>query len=271
MLSINRNVLFTKLHEPLNTILSNFLQMTSSQVKVRTGISGFDSIISGGFRQGRSVVLSGPAGSGKTTFGMQFLYMGAKDFDEPGIFVTLSQSPNEIKNDFKSFGWDIQKLIEDDRIIIIDARPFKMEEGFIALDESLYRGETLPFMHLTQLILSSIKRIDAKRLVIDSLTVLGMQYTNSFYVRQGLQGMVHALEDQQCTSLLISETTDSEKIPIEWHVASGIVLLHHVRKEDTMERAIQVVKMRGVRHREQIFPIKLTESGLQIMHPRLVP
>lgn len=245
--------------------------MSSSQVKVRTGIPGFDSIISGGFRRGRAVVLSGPSGSGKTTFGLQFLYSGSKDFDEPGVFVTLSQSPDEIRNDFRSFGWDVQKLIDDGKMIIIDARPFKMEEGFIALDESLYRGEALPFMHLTQLILSSIKRIDAKRLVIDSLTVLGMQYTNNFYIRQGLQGMVQTLEDQQCTTLLICEDVEPGKVPVEWYVASGVVLLHYTRKEDTMERAIQVIKMRGVRHGEQIFPIKLTESGLQIMHPKLVP
>ena len=245
--------------------------MDTFEVKVRTGIPGFDSIISGGFRRDRAVILSGSPGSGKTTFGMQFLYSGAKDFDEPGIFVTLSQSPSEIRNDFKSFGWDIQKLIDEGKMIIIDARPFKTEDGFIALDESLYRGESLPFMHLTQLILSSIKRIEAKRLVIDSLTVLGMQYTNSFYMRQGLQGMVHALEEQHCTSILISENVDSEKTPIEWYVSSGVVLLHHLRKDDTMERAIQVIKMRGTRHSEQIFPIKLNESGLQIMHPRLVP
>ncbi|MDE1726745.1 MAG: recombinase RecA [Thaumarchaeota archaeon] len=245
--------------------------MSAPQVKVRTGVPGFDSVISGGFRRGKTIVLSGPPGSGKTTFGMQFLYFGAKDFDEPGIFVTLSQSPDEIKNDFKSFGWDVQKLFDDGKMIIIDARPFKMEDGFIALDESLYRGESLPFMHLTQLILSSIKRIGAKRLVIDSLTVLGMQYTNSFYTRRGLQGMVHTLEDQQCTSLLVSEENKTDKTPFEWHVVSGIVLLHHVRKEDTMERAIQVIKMRGTKHSEQIFPIKLTESGLQIIHPRIVP
>ncbi|MGI0055922.1 MAG: ATPase domain-containing protein, partial [Nitrosarchaeum sp.] len=79
--------------------------MDSSQVKVRTGIPGLDSIMSGGFREGRTIVLSGPTGSGKTTFGMQFLHSGAKDFDEPGVFVTLSESPREIKNDFRMFGW----------------------------------------------------------------------------------------------------------------------------------------------------------------------
>ncbi|TLY03645.1 MAG: recombinase RecA [Thaumarchaeota archaeon] len=244
--------------------------MSLSQ-RVRTGIPGFDSVISGGFREGMNVVLSGSPGSGKTTLGMQFLYHGARDFDEAGIFVTLSESPISIRNNFVSYGWDIQKLIDEGKMIIIDARPFKMEEGFVALDESLYRGETLPFMHLSQLILSSIKRVKAKRVVIDSLSVLAMQYTNKFYARQGLQGMVHALESQGCTLMMISEMGESQKIPTEWYVASGIILLHYIRREDTMERAIQVIKMRGIRHNEQVLPIKIGESGIQVVHPRLVP
>ncbi len=238
-------------------------------VKVKTGISGFDSVISGGFRQGQTIVVSGSIGSGKTTFGIQFLYSGAKDFEEPGIFVTLSQSPSEIKNDFKSFGWDVQKLIEEGKMIIIDARPFKKEEGFIAFDESLYRGEQMPFMHLTQLILSSIKRIGAKRLVLDSLSVLEMQYTDDFYIRQGLQGMIYALEGQNCTSILLSESELPDKVHVEWYITSGLIMLYHVRKGDAMERSIQVVKLQGMKHSEQVFPMKLNELGLQIMHPRI--
>ena len=245
--------------------------MGEDMTKIRTGIPGFDSVLSGGFGQGKTIALSGPPGSGKTTFGLQFLYSGAKDFDEPGIFVTLSQSPTEIKNDFKSFGWDIQKLIDEGQMIIIDARPFKKKEGFIALDESLYQGEPLPFMHLTQLILSSIKKINAKRIVVDSITVLAMQYVNNFYIRQGLQGLVYALEDQHCMSILISEIDSSEKSPVEWYVSSGVILLRHVQKEYSMERTIQVIKMRGSHHSEQIFPIKLNEGGMQIMYPQMIP
>lgn len=249
----------------------DFHMMDEEVIQVRTGIPGFDSVLAGGLRQGKTISLSGPPGSGKTTFGMQFLYSGAKDFGESGIFVTLSQSPTEIKNDCKSLGWDIQKLIDAGQLIIIDARPFKKKEGFIALDESFYYGEPLPFMHLTQLILSSIKKIGAKRVVVDSLTVLAMQYVNNFYIRQGLQGLVYALEDQHCMSMLISEVDTYEKSPMEWYVLSGVILLCHVRKEYSMERTIQVLKMRGLKHSEQIFPIKLNEMGIQIMYPKIMP
>ncbi len=237
--------------------------------KVRTGIPGFDTVISGGLREGRQIVVCGPPGSGKTTFGLQFLYSGAKDFDEPGVYVTLSQSAEEIVKDSKSFGWDIQELMKQGKLLIIDARPFKTENGIVVLDESLYRGESVPFGHLTQLILSGIKRVDAKRLVVDSLTVLAMQYSNEFYMRQGMQGLVQTLEDYNCTSLLITEQPQHEQIPIEWYVASGIIMMNHVRKQDTMERSIQVLKLRGVDHEDQIYPIKLESDGLRILHPKL--
>jgi circadian clock protein KaiC len=243
--------------------------MELTYTKVRTGIPGFDTIISGGLREGRPIVICGPPGSGKTTFGLQYLYSGAKDFDEPGVYVTLSQSAEEITKDCKQFGWDIQNLMAQGKLLIIDARPFKIQEGYLALDESLYRGESVPFEHLTQLILSGIKRIDAKRLVVDSLTVLGMQYSNNFYMRQGMQGLMQTLEDYKCTSILITEQPNKDEIPVEWYVASGIIMMHHVRKEDTMERTIQVLKLRGVRHDDQIYPMKLDENGLRVLHPKL--
>ena len=77
--------------------------------KVRTGIPGLDSILSGGLRGGMNVVLSGQPGSGKTTMGMQFLYYGAKDFDESGIFVTLSESPNSDRKSTRLNSSHIQK------------------------------------------------------------------------------------------------------------------------------------------------------------------
>ena len=238
--------------------------MDSTYSKVKTGIPGLDSILSGGLKKTRSVLISGPTGSGKTTFGLQFLYSGAKDFDEPGVYITMSQNIDDIKNDCKSFGWDFDDLIQKDKILMIDARPFKIQDETIGKDDSLYRGEQLPFEHLTRLFLSSIKRIDAKRVVIDSVTILAMQYQDKFYMRQGLQGMIQALENYGVTSLIISEFSESLEIPLEWFVTSGIIQLRHTRKEDTMERSIQITKMRGIKHSEQIHPIVLGNDGLYI-------
>ena len=245
--------------------------MNYTYFKVKTGIPGLDSIISGGLKKDRSVIISGPPGSGKTTFGLQFLYSGARDFDEPGIYITMSQNIDEIKNDCKSFGWDFDDLITKDKIMMIDARPFKIQDKLIGKDDSLYRGEQMPFEHLTKLLLSSIRRIEAKRVVIDSITILAMQYLDKFYMRQGLQGMIHALENYNVTSLIISEHSENNKTPLEWFVTSGIIQLRHTRKEDTMERTIQVTKMRGINHSQQIHPIVLDGDGIHILHPRLTP
>ena len=245
--------------------------MSATYEKVKTGIPGLDSIMSGGLKQRRTIVVSGPPGSGKTTLGLQFLHSGAKDFDEPGIYITLAQNIGEIKKDCALYGWDFDDLIEKDKILMIDARPFKVIDETIGKDDSLYRGEQLPFEHLTKLISRSIKRISAKRLVIDSITVLSMQYSNDFYIRQGLQGLIQALENYGVTSLLLSETTDDNQIPPEWFVSSGIIQLRHTRNQDNMDRTIQITKLRGVRHSEQIHPIIIDETGMQVMHPRIMP
>ncbi len=250
--------------------IENYSQfiVNNSELKIRTGIPGFDLIIDGGLKEGKTIVLSGESGSGKSTFGMQFLHNGALDFEEPGIFVTLTQSPQELISDFSVFGWNIEKLIEEEKIMIIDARPFKISDEHFESSEILYESEPFPFTHLTQLIMQGIKKIHAKRLVVDSLSVLSIQYGNQFNTRQGIQKMIHSLDEQRCTSIFISENLES-RTPPEWYAASGIVILNHVQKTNTMERSIQVIKMRGVKHSEQTYPIRFNENGYQVLHPRL--
>ncbi len=103
------------------------------------------------------------------------------------------------------------------------------------------------FEHLTKLILSSVKRVEAKRAVVDSVAILSMQYPDKFFMRQGLQGMVQALENSGVASLILSEHSENEEIPLEWFVTSGIIHLHHTRVKDTVERTIQITKMRGIK------------------------
>jgi len=231
---------------------------------VKTGIPGFDSTLSVGLKKNSSVVVSGPPGSGKTTFGLQFIYSGAKEFDEPGVYISLSQSIDEIKNDCKSFGWDIEDLIAKEKILMIDLRPFKIKDEIVGRDDSLYRGEQIPFEHLTKFILNSIKKIKAKRIVIDSISILGMQYSDKFYMRQGLQGMIQSLENFDVTSLLISEFLENNEIPLEWFVTSGIIQLDNQIIDDKMRRTIKIIKLRGIKHSDQVHSLELGSNGLYV-------
>jgi len=235
-----------------------------SKSVVKTGIPGFDSTLSVGLKKNSSVVVSGPPGSGKTTFGLQFIYSGAKEFDEPGVYISLSQSIDEIKNDCKSFGWNIEDLISKEKILMIDLRPFKIKDEVIVRDDSLYRGEQIPFEHLTKFILNSIKKIKAKRIVIDSISILGMQYSDKFYTRQGLQGMIQSLENFGVTSLLISEFSENNEVPLEWVVTSGIIQLDNQITDDKMRRTIKIIKLRGIEHSEQVHSLELGSNGLYV-------
>lgn len=231
---------------------------------LKTGIPGFDSILSEGLKKNSSIIVSGPPGSGKTIFGLQFIYSGAKDYDEPGVYISLSQSIEEIKHDCESFGWDIDKQIEKGKILMVDLRPFKIKDEVIGKEESLYRGEQIPFEHLTKFILNSIKKINAKRIVIDSISILGMQYADKFYMRQGLQGMIQSLENFKITSLLISEATETKDSPPEWFVTSGIIHLNNQFVGNQMKRTIRITKLRGIKHSEKVHSIELGKDGLCI-------
>lgn len=231
---------------------------------VKTGIPGFDSSLSTGFKKNSSILISGPPGSGKTTFGLQYIYSGAKEFDEPGVYLSLAQNIEEIKSDCKSFGWDIEKLIRNGKILMLDLRPFKIKEKTIERDDSLYRGEQIAFEHLTEFILNSIKKINAKRVVIDSISILQMQYTDEFYMRQGLQGMLQALENFGVTSLLLAETSEKEKTPFEGFATSGIIQLNNQITNNEIKRTIKIIKLRGIEHSQHIHTLELSDDGLHI-------
>ena len=249
-----------------------FFTIFKSQIKSKNiknseitipGIIGFDSLTSG-LKKNSSVMVSGPPGSGKTTFGLQFICAGAKDYDEPGVYISLSQSIDEIKNDCKSIGLNIDELILKNKILMIDLRPFKIKDKVIGKDDSLYRGEQIPFEHLTKFILNSIKKIKAKRIVIDSISTLGMQYSDKFYMRQGLQGMIQSLENFNVTSILISEFSENKKTPLEWFATSGIIQLDNQMVNDKMKRTIKITKLRGMKHSEQVHSLEIGSDGLII-------
>ena len=97
--------------------------------RVPTGIIGLDELIEGGFPESRSVLLSGACGTGKSIFCAQFIYQGAKKYNDPGIYVTLDERPNLIREDMMRFGWDFRKLEDQNMIQIIDGSIAKIGVG----------------------------------------------------------------------------------------------------------------------------------------------
>jgi circadian clock protein KaiC len=91
--------------------------------KIRTMIEGFDDISHGGLPVGRTTIVSGTSGTGKTMLAVQFLYNGITQFDEPGVFVTFEESPIDIIKNAHSFGWDLQRLVDEGKLFILDASP----------------------------------------------------------------------------------------------------------------------------------------------------
>jgi KaiC/GvpD/RAD55 family RecA-like ATPase len=91
--------------------------------KLPTGIEGFDDICHGGLPVARSTLISGTSGTGKTVFSLNFLYNGIRQFNEPGIFVTFEESPLDILRNAASFGWNLQEMVEQDKLFLLDASP----------------------------------------------------------------------------------------------------------------------------------------------------
>jgi circadian clock protein KaiC len=92
-------------------------------------IEGFDDISHGGLPAGRSTLVSGTSGTGKTLFAVQFIYNGITYFEEPGVFVTFEESPEDIVKNAYSFGWDLQKMVDDSKLFILDASPDPRRTG----------------------------------------------------------------------------------------------------------------------------------------------
>ena len=131
--------------------------------RVKTGIAGFDKMLNGGFLRNQVVLIAGAPGTGKTTFGLEFLYNGATKFNEPGIFVTFEELPQQIYRDAMSLGWDLQKLESEGKLKILCTSPRVLQ----ATEE---REEVLGRM---------IKEMGAKRIAIDSISQFRMIRTKS--------------------------------------------------------------------------------------------
>src|SRR3989344_5257673 len=204
--------------------------------RVPTGINGLDELIEGGFPEGRAMLLAGGCGTGKTVFCMQYIYNGAKKYGEPGIYVTLDERPELLRQDMGVFGWDIRKLEDIDKLMLE--------------------------------IMRVAKRINAKRLVIDSIPALGFNFQSEIEIRNAIRKLSYLLMRIGVTTIMTTESGDQEnkfgKFGIEEYVVDGVLVVHYMGIGTRSNRTMHIRKMRATKHSEELHPMTISEKGITI-------
>jgi circadian clock protein KaiC len=170
--------------------------------RVTTGIAGLDAVLEGGFVPGRTVLVRGGVGTGKSTLGAQFVMAGVGR-GEPGVLLAVDEKPRRLAEDAARFGWDLAAAMADKKLIILDAA------SYFTVNRSGHRIDARQVVSdLTQ----QVRTIGAKRLTIDTLSSLVPALEDDFIGRDFLRSLFFALEDNLgCTVLLTSAMDDDRR------------------------------------------------------------
>ncbi|RLI82336.1 KaiC domain-containing protein [Archaeoglobales archaeon] len=220
-------------------------------MKVSTGIEGIDSIIGGGIPEGHIVTIFGTYGTGKTTFGLHFVYQGLRS-GENCIYISLDEDEDSILDTASGFGMDLSNFQENLEIIRLDP---------VAVKESLEK--------IRSEMLQAIMERRAKRLVVDTISVLeGLFDEKERWIP--LSYLRNIIKKSGVTAILTSEadkTQLSSKYGILEYISDGAVALRYLRKTEIEEPvlALEVVKMRRVKHSRKLTPYIITDKGIEVL------
>ena len=220
--------------------------------RIETGIPGLDKLIEGGFIKGSTILLCGNTGTGKTIFSCQFLWHGLQN-GENGVYITLEEDKESIIKCAQDFGWDFKKYIAEKKLIVESLFPSSMEE-------------------IKDVIRDLVRRVDAKRFVLDSLSVATMGWKESEsipIIRRAIFDLAKTLRDLKVTSILISEIPEGEnklsRLGVEEFVVDGIIRLHYLEYAvGGIPRSLIIRKMRRTKHGTDIYPFEITSKGIVV-------
>ncbi len=229
----------------------------------RTGVPGLDDILAGGFAVGRVFLLEGSAGTGKTTIALRFLLEGAQE-GEQGLYVTLSETANELRTTAKSHGWDL-----GDRIEVFEVAP---PESLLDADQqqSLLYSSELELGETVKLIFEAVERTKAKRIVLDSLSEIRLLGQSSLRYRRQILALKHYFARHGSTVLLLDDLTADTLDKTVHSVANGVLRLEEIAPDYGSERRrLRVIKYRAQSFRGGYHDFVIRAGGVQVF-PRLV-
>ena len=226
--------------------------------KERTGISGFDEITRGGLPAGRTSLICGSAGAGKTLFAMEFLVRGATLYDEPGVFISFEESDQELKENVASLGFDVNSLIAEGKLVL--------DYVFIERSEIEETGE----FDLEGLFLRlghAIDSIGARRVVLDTLEALFSALPNEAIIRAELRRLFRWLKEKGVTAVITCERGEGTltRYGLEEYVADCVILLDNRVENQISTRRLRIIKYRGTSHGTNEYPFLIDEKGFSVL------
>ena len=226
--------------------------------KTPTGIGGFDEITAGGLPKGRPALICGSAGCGKTLFAMEFLVRGARQYNEPGVFVAFEETEEELAKNVASLGFNLNQLVRQKKLLvdyiqierseIQETGEFDLEGLFIRLNHA-------------------IDTIGAKRVVLDTLEALFAGLPNEMILRAELRRLFRWLKDKGVTAVITAERGEGAltRYGLEEYVADCVVLLDNRVVDQITTRRLRVVKYRGSLHGTNEYPFLIGEKGISVL------
>ncbi|MBI1878860.1 MAG: ATPase [Chloroflexi bacterium] len=221
--------------------------------RVKTGITGLDEMMGGGFLRGTANLVEGAPGTGKTTLGMQFIYNGIVQANEPGLIITFEEFPQQYYHDAAAFGWDFLDLEKKGLLKVIMTSP---------------EVSRLDIESVGGMIENSVNQMGAQRVVVDSITHFARLTQEPIELRSLEFSFINALKRQGLTSVftrenavLLGESTENTDIGF---VVDSYLMLRYVEIESTMRKALLVLKMRGSDHAKDIRQFDITGQGFEV-------
>ena len=225
--------------------------------KAPTGIPGLDEITGGGLPRGRTTLITGGPGCGKTLLATQFIVNGVVQYDEPGVYIAFEETADELATNMASLGVDLHDLVAKGKLIIdyIHVDPSEIEHT------GAYDLEPL-FLRIG----AAVDQIKAQRVALDTVEVLFAGLPDPLTIRAEVRRLFRFLKDRQLTSLATGERSDTTltRHSLEDFVSDCVIKLDHRTQGEISTRHLQVVKYRGSTHGTNSYPFLIDSTGITV-------